>query len=155
MFHTGLTVQNLDRSLDFYVGLLGLHLIHTQVGDNEYTRRLVGIPDATLKAALLRVGEGDIHSAHILELIEYISPKGDSIRSKPNDVGTAHLAFRTNDCWLLFERLSAAGVEFINPPVAITAGINKGGHACYLRDPDGFILEFLQPPIAPEAKVSP
>lgn len=151
MLHTGLVVHDLDRSLSFYVGLLRLRVVHSQTGDNEYTRTLVGIPDASLKAVLLQTGDGDFGSVHILELIEYIHPKGDRIRSNPNNVAAAHLAFEVNDCHELYERLAAAGVEFVNPPVAITAGINKGGHACYLRDPDGFILEFLQPPARREA----
>jgi len=36
-------------------------------------------------------------------------------------------------------------VRFANPPVAITAGANNGGFACYFRDPDGITLELLQP----------
>ena len=31
------------------------------------------------------------------------------------------------------------------PPVAITAGANLGGFACYFHDPDGITLELLQP----------
>ena len=42
-------------------------------------------------------------------------------------------------------RLVAEGVEFRNPPVEITAGANKGGFSCYFRDPDGCLLEILQP----------
>lgn len=143
ILHTGLTVRNLDRSLAFYVGLLGLTQFHGQVGDNAYTRTLVGLPDAILKAALLRLGDAP---GHVLELIEYLQPEGLPVTSRPCDPGTAHLSFRTDDLLGLYERLAPQGVAFVNPPVAVTAGINKGGYVCYLRDPDGFILEFVQPP---------
>lgn len=146
ILHTGLTVSDLDRSLHFYVDLLGLRVIHRQVNDNEYTRRLVGVPNAILRVALLQVDDGNSTPSHIVELIEYVQPKGDQIVTRPCDFGATHLCFRTTDCIGLHQRLAKEGVEFVNPPVAITAGINKGGYGCYLRDPDGFILEFLQPP---------
>jgi catechol 2,3-dioxygenase-like lactoylglutathione lyase family enzyme len=41
-----------------------------------------------------------------------------------------------------------AGVAFVNPPVAITEGANRGGYACYFHDPDGITLELLQPSVA-------
>jgi len=43
-------------------------------------------------------------------------------------------------------RLEAAGAVLVNEPVAITAGINTGGRAVYLTDPDGITLELVQPP---------
>lgn len=146
VLHTGLTVENLDRSLDFYAGLLGMTVMHTQTGDNAYTRTLVGLPDAKLKAALLRFESANGQHGHVIELIEYLQPKGRKVEARPCDVASAHLAFMTDDCIGMYERLSAKGVRFVNPPVAITAGMNKGGYGCYLKDPDGFTLEFLQPP---------
>jgi hypothetical protein len=41
--------------------------------------------------------------------------------------------------------MARLGVEFCSPPVAITAGANRGGFTCYLRDPDGITLELFQP----------
>ena len=34
-----------------------------------------------------------------------------------------------------YERMREQGVEFVNPPVEITAGANNGGFTCYFRDP--------------------
>ncbi|MEV1179498.1 VOC family protein, partial [Nonomuraea sp. NPDC049784] len=42
-----------------------------------------------------------------------------------------------------------AGVRFVNPPEAITAGVNRGGYACYFLDPDDITLELVQPPSTP------
>ena len=35
---------------------------------------------------------------------------------------------------------------FVSPPNLIKAGVNRGGYACYFRDPDGITLELVQPP---------
>lgn len=147
MWHASWTVESMERTLPFYTDLLGLEVIHTQIQDNEYTRKLVGIEGAILKAVLLKVPELDAGlSGHIIELMEYIQPKGVKIDTKPCNIGAAHFAFGTRDVHAMYEKMSAAGVEFVSEPVAITAGINKGGFTCYLHDPDGYTLELMQPP---------
>lgn len=147
MWHASWTVEDMDRSLAFYVGLLGLEHVHTQIQDNEYTRKLVGIPGAKLKAVLLKfAGIAPGLSGHVIELMEYIEPRGVKIDTTPCNVGAAHFAFATTDALGTYRRLSEAGVHFVSEPVKITAGINEGGYSCYLHDPDGFTLELLQPP---------
>jgi catechol 2,3-dioxygenase-like lactoylglutathione lyase family enzyme len=147
MWHASWTVSDMDRSLAFYVDLLGLEHVHTQVQDNEYTRKLVGIEGARLKAVLLKIaGVAPGVSGHVIELMEYLEPRGVKIDTTPCNVGAAHFAFATTDAWGDYRRLSAAGVTFVSEPVAIAAGINQGGWSCYLRDPDDFTLEMLQPP---------
>ena len=48
LWHFSFTVSDLDRSLEFYCGLLGMQLRLEQRQANPYTRRLVGYPDAIL-----------------------------------------------------------------------------------------------------------
>ena len=147
MWHTSWTVENMERTLSFYVDLLGMEIVHTQIQDNEYTRTLVGIPGAKLKAVLLKFrATPPGPSGHVIELMEYLAPKGVKIDTKPCNVGAAHFAFITRDVKSMHARLTAAGVEFVSDPVAIAAGINQGGFVCYLHDPDGFTLELMQPP---------
>lgn len=147
MFHASWTVDNLDNALRFYVDLLGMEIAHTQMGDNEYTRKLVGVPRATIRCAMLKFpGTAPRFSGHIIELVEYIAAKGVKLDTKPCNVGAAHFAFVTRDARGMYARLSAAGIKFVSEPVAITAGINEGGWTCYFHDPDGFTLEMMQPP---------
>ncbi|GAB2950169.1 VOC family protein [Nonomuraea fastidiosa] len=147
VWHFSFTVADLDRSVAFYRDLLGFTLVHTQVQDNDYTRRLVGYPDAVLRVAQLAVpGQPRGVSTHDLELVEYVRPRGaprDPARHLP---GAAHLALTVEDARAEHARLSAAGVRFVNPPAEITAGVNKGGYACYFLDPDEITLELVQPP---------
>jgi catechol 2,3-dioxygenase-like lactoylglutathione lyase family enzyme len=65
---------------------------------------------------------------------------------EPKNVGASHLCFLTDDLARDYERLSAAGVSFVSPPVEVDTGINAGGYALYLRDPDGIVVELFQPP---------
>ena len=66
-----------------------------------------------------------------------------------------HWAFVTDDIHADFERMKALGVKFkADKPVAIEAGVNKGGFAIYLFDLDGITLELLQPPSKEQAELN-
>jgi lactoylglutathione lyase len=151
VLHFSFTVSDIERSIDWYTRVLGLELVHRQRQENEYTRKLVGIPDAVLEVAQFVVpGVPPARSTHMLELVEYIAPKGRTPGTLPtNDVGVAHLALMVTDIHERHARMTEQGVVFRNPPVEITAGANQGGYACYFHDPDGITLELLQRPSTP------
>ena len=147
VWHFSFTVADLERSIGFYQDLLGFELIHTQEQANEYTRRLVGYPDAHLKVAQFSIpGQPRGISTHDLELVEYVSPQGTRGDTNICNPGAAHLAMTVDDIHDRYEWLVAAGVQFVSPPNHITAGVNQGGYTCYFRDPDEIVLEMIQPP---------
>ncbi|GAA1696881.1 hypothetical protein GCM10009733_110160 [Nonomuraea maheshkhaliensis] len=147
MWHFSFTVADLDRSVAFYRDLLGFTLVHRQVQDNAYTRRLVGYPDAVLRVAQLSVpGQPRGVSTHDLELVEYVRPRGEPRDPARHLPGAAHLALTVEDARAEHARLAAAGVRFVNAPAEITEGVNRGGYACYFLDPDEITLELVQPP---------
>jgi lactoylglutathione lyase len=145
VMHFSFTVGDIERSIDWYTRVLGLELVHRQRQENEYTRTLVGFPDAILEVAQFRIsGVIPAYSTHMLELVEYVRPRGARVELPTNQVGVAHLAFVVNDIHERHRRMVGAGVRFQNAPVEITEGANKGGWSCYFHDPDGITLELLQ-----------
>ena len=147
VLHFSFTVSDIEASIDWYTRVLGLELVHRQRQENEYTQILVGIPGAVLEVAQFAVpGVPPARSTHMLELVEYVTPRGAPLRElATNSVGCAHLALMVTDIHERHARMCAQGGVFRNPPVAITAGANEGGFACYFHDPDGITLELLQP----------
>ncbi len=75
------------------------------------------------------------------------SPDGRVLAREIRDPGQAHLALAVDDAEATYERLAAAGVRFVTPPNAITAGVNAGGKACYFFGPDDIVHELLEPPL--------
>lgn len=138
--HTSFTVSNLDRSLTFYNGLLGMPILSIAERPIEFAEKVVAIPGAHLKIAYLDAW------GHKLELIQYLSHPGDRATSRTCDVGSAHLCFDVDDIHSLIRELSVKEVIFKGTPQVIPAGTNKGGLTVYLEDPDGIPLEFIQPP---------
>jgi catechol 2,3-dioxygenase-like lactoylglutathione lyase family enzyme len=139
--HTSFTVSDLDRSISFYRNLLGLELISLTGRDPAFSEKVTGIPGANLKIAYLQA------PGHRLELIQYLSPSGEKLDCRTNNIGSAHLAFNVDNLPALYADLKAKGVQFKSEPLEVPAGPNKGTMAVYFTDPDGITLEFLQAPI--------
>jgi len=143
LHHTGFTVSDLDRSLVFYRDLLGCEVIATQEKEGGYLAAIVGYPEARVRMAHLRVPG----SGHVIELFEYVTPAGDRAEVEPRNVGASHLCFIVADLKADYEEMLDRGVtSFVSPPVEVDTGINRGGLALYLRDPDGITVELFQPP---------
>lgn len=85
----------------------------------------------------------------LVELIEYVHPLPDRVEPVRARVGAAHLSLEVTSIATLRPRLEAAGAVLVNEPVEIIAGINAGGRAVYLHDPDGITIELVEPPARP------
>jgi lactoylglutathione lyase len=140
--HTGFTVSDLERSLAFYRDLLGMHVVNKQDTTAPYVGTVTGFPGAHLKIAHLKVTPDD---SHTLELLQYVSHPGEPTDRATNRPGNGHLAIRVDDLQAWYDRLKAHGVEFRSEPVPVTTGMNAGAYAVYMRDPDGFTIELVQP----------
>jgi catechol 2,3-dioxygenase-like lactoylglutathione lyase family enzyme len=147
VWHFSFTVSDIEGAVDFYTRLLGFECIHRQEQLNEYTRRLVGYPDAHLRIAQLVIpGQPRGLSTHDLELVQFVSPVGDRGDYNICNPGQAHLALAVEDVAGEHARLSAAGVEFFSDPNFITEGVNRGGYTVYFYGFDRLVHELLQPP---------
>lgn len=142
--HTSYTISNLERSLAFYVEVLGCEILWQREITNQYFRDIVGFPDCIVKAAHLRIPG----SEHHIELFEYVQPEGSQADVRTNNVGSSHISFLVEDLPMAFEMLRAQGIQFRSSPVEITAGANKGGWGVYLLDPDGITIELFQRPVS-------
>jgi len=147
-WHVSFTVRDIDAAVKWYTEVLGLEYVRSQEQANEYTDKLVAYKNAHLKVAQLCVpGDTIPLSRHHIELVEYVNPRGEDIPLDTNRTGVGHWAFIVDDIHQEFERMKALGVKFkAEKPIAIEAGVNKGGFTVYFTDPDGITLELVQPP---------
>src|SRR5437868_12210096 len=56
--HTGITVENLERSLAFWRDMLGFELSHTAHQTGELAREITGVTGSEIKLAVLKTPGG-------------------------------------------------------------------------------------------------
>jgi lactoylglutathione lyase len=124
MLHTMIRVQHLDRSLEFYTGLLGMQLLRKK----DY-------PEG--KFTLAFVGYGAEDSNAVIELTHNWG------RDVPYEIGTGfgHIALGVPDVYQTCERLAAAGAKITRPPGPMKFG---GSVIAFIEDPDGYKIELIQ-----------
>ena len=141
IFHTGLTVSDLDRAISFYRDVLGLKLVTgpTDFFEGADVAKGVGVPGARLRLVVFEVGEGS------LEVHQYSSPKPTVDKPvPPNTVGVTHVAFRVSNAAEKMKELQAKGVKFNSELNFIDEGPLAGWKWVYFKDPDGINLELIE-----------
>ena len=138
--HVSVSVEDLDRSLAFYHGLLGIPLLGRGEESSEATESVTGLRNAHFLYADLSLG-----SRQILELLQYVSPRGARLRQHVNDPGSGHLALRVDDITSVLRGLRGAGVMPRSSPVEIQEPAWWQGAKCvYVTDPDGVTVELVE-----------
>lgn len=117
----GLYVRDQEEALAFYVGKLGF-VVHTDGGNGDYRWLTVQHPDQPgFQLGLFRPGP-PVHDAATAQALNALVAKG----------AMPPLVLTVADCQATYERLSAAGVEFMQEPVARYGTVDAG-----FRDPSG------------------
>ena len=123
MLHTMIRVFDLEKSIDFYVGKLGMTLLRRK----DY-------PDG--KFTLAFVGYGDEASNAVIELTHNWGHAPYTIGD-----GFGHIALGVKDIYGTCEKLAAAGAKIPRPPGPMKHGTTV---IAFVEDPDGYKIELIQ-----------
>jgi len=141
--HTGITVTDLDRAVDFWVGTLGCTLAREGRLTGEFAADVTGVPGADISMAVVLAPGG-----HRIELLQYHRPEDRRcLRPRPCDVGSVHLALTVDDLDAVLDSAARAGWEPAGRPRAMEGGPRAGTRFAYMHDAqDGITLELIEPP---------
>src|SRR5205085_3952853 len=94
--HTGITVSNLERSLEFWQNVLGFKFSHRAHQTSEMASQITGVAGAEIKLTVVKAPGG-----HKIELLEYLAPPDrkkdvDPSTSLPASARTSGVASRTS-----------------------------------------------------------
>lgn len=142
-YHAGISVKNLEESIQFYSEKLDFELLSRQDVDRDYIFDIVAVPGLKqVRIAFLKIPGSNA----VVELLEYVGVERFSGSCRPCDYGSGHLCLYVSNLDDMYKKLQKDGVKFkSNAPVSITAGRNEGAKVVYMMDPDGYIVELLQP----------
>ena len=115
-----LIVEDLDRALGFYIGVLGLRLGHRS---GEYAQLDTG---ATRLALYTRSAMG--------------KTLGISLEAPASNAPGFEVGFKVADVDRVFTELVARGAQ----PVVAPTDRSWGQRTAYVRDPDGHLIELAQ-----------
>jgi catechol 2,3-dioxygenase-like lactoylglutathione lyase family enzyme len=139
--HTGIIVKDLDASIEFYHGLLGLEFQSEPSPwfSGEDLARGVGVPGGSLRQVCLTTGDS------VVELVEYGNRPSDNDQPvQQNFLGAMHVGFRVDDIVATKTALESKGVEFLSDVNVVDEGVLAGWRWVYFRDPDGITLELVE-----------
>lgn len=131
--HTGITVTNLDRAVEFYRDVLGLAVLDRFTVSGAAFAAAVGVEGATGSFVHLDAGGARV------ELVEYDPEGGTMPERKINRPGAVHLGLSTADLDAFYASLPAS-VETLSEPQTT----ESGSRILFVRDPEGNLVELIE-----------
>ncbi len=145
IYHVGLTVSDLERSIAFYRDVLGLEFQGEIFMEGEETDKMFRRVNCKARVAYLN-GSKAVEAPPV-ELIQFVN---NEVKKVPSDLFTTSISevcFYTDDIDSAYKHLVDNNVECLSEPQHFDFRADGFGEsrAFYFRDPDGIILEMMQP----------
>jgi catechol 2,3-dioxygenase-like lactoylglutathione lyase family enzyme len=138
----GMTVGNMDRSVEFFSKVLSFERISdVEVHGSEY-EKLQGVFGLRMRVVRMKLG------AEMIELTQYLAPEGRPIPAdwRSNDHWFQHIAIVVSDMDKAYQHLRVHKVRHASTGPQTIPVSNKaaaGIRAFYFKDPDGHNLEII------------
>ena len=129
ILYTMIRVSDLDRSLDFYIGALGMHELRRE----SFTEG---------RFTLVFIGYKAEESSTVLELTYNW---GDN--TYEHGTGYGHLALAVADITGACKRLAQMGVKVVRPPGPMMFAADESStreNIAFVEDPDGYRIELIE-----------
>jgi len=134
--HTGIVVEDLEASLNFYQTLLGFKVIKQMEESGAYIDSISALHGVKVVTTKMAAPDGQL-----IELLFYHSHPNKSKSRQLNDVGITHLAFTVDDLDRTYSKLKAQGIYFNAPPQISSDGYAK---VTFCKAPEGTYIELVE-----------
>lgn len=134
--HTGIVVDDLEKSLSFYRDLLGFEVVKRADEGGPFIEQILALDKALVTTVKMTSQDGQM-----IELLSYKKHTTKKQERRINDVGLSHVAFSVNDIDREYERLREHAVEFISDPAVSPDGYAK---VAFCRAPEGTFVELVE-----------
>jgi catechol 2,3-dioxygenase-like lactoylglutathione lyase family enzyme len=137
--HIGINVVDLAAAKEFFTDL-GFIVVGESTMEGELLNKINGLKNAQIELAMVQAPDGELN----LELTKYIQPvdpKG--IRAlAPNALGLGHIALEVDELEKIVATLKQKGHELVGE----VQTFENSWKLCYIRGPEGIIVELAEQP---------
>ncbi len=135
--HVGIVVEDLEDAVAFFLKL-GLELLDQTPVEGDWVDRIVGLDGVRADIAMLQTPD----CGGRLELTKFHSPPSErgSQRAPANASGIRHISFAVEDIDAVLDRLGPQRTELVGE----LGRYEDSYRLCYLRGPEGIIVELAQ-----------
>lgn len=127
--HTMIRVHDLDKTLAFFCGGLGLQEMRRYESEKgRFTLVFLCAPEDVARA--------NDDQAPLVELTYNWPDENGTVETYEGGRNFGHLAYRVDDIYALCAKLMEQGITINRPP--------RDGHMAFVRSPDGISVELLQ-----------
>lgn len=134
--HSGIVVQNLEKSLAFYRDMLGFRVTLQAEESGFFIDTVLGMEGTIVVTVKLECVDGQK-----IELLNYRTNKRETVVGRINDIGITHIAFEIEDLAGLYRKFCDAGIKFISTPTDTPDGYAK---VAFCRAPEGTYIELVE-----------
>jgi catechol 2,3-dioxygenase-like lactoylglutathione lyase family enzyme len=135
--HVGIIVNDLPAAKAFFLDL-GLEMVWEGEVEGEVVERITGLQDVKAEVVMLRTPDGEAN----IELSKFHSPTDENgiQRSLANTLGIRHITFAVEEIEAIVAKLKKNGAELVGK-IQTYENTYK---LCYIRGPEGIILELAE-----------
>ena len=134
--HIGITVTDLEKSLEFYRDILGFQVVRIMDESGAHIDKFSALEGVKVKTVKLKDANGGM-----LELLQYHSHPKEAERKDITHIGCSHFALTVKNLDLLLDRVLEKGYTINSPPQYSPDGKVK---LTFCSGPDGTLIEMVE-----------
>lgn len=135
--HTGITVQNLQKTMKFFIDTLGFKIKKKMNEQGPYIDNMLKLKKVKVTTAKLKAPDGNL--IELLKFENYRDKKKWS--GKLYSTGLTHMAFSVKNLDKSYKKLKKKGVVFNAPPQLSPDGFAK---VTFCKGPENLYIELVE-----------
>ena len=134
--HTGIVVQNLRKTLNFFTKELGFKVIKKQLETGQFIEKILKLKKVKVTTVKLATNDGSL-----IELLKFHNYSKNEIKKRIFSLGITHVSFTVSNIQKLIKVLKKNKIEILSNPATSP---NKKVKVVFCKFSDSIFFEFVE-----------